>query len=158
MVSDMQVMKFGRMALARDTTGVEHAFWQVGNFAGFGVMDEPGSIGWFDHVSGNIQKSADYYLAVLGNDIELQRDGAMAILRHGDQWFASLSLTEPGQDNPQWTPVFVVDSLDTSKSKVRELGGKIIIEEMEVPGSKISIFCEPVTGQYITIMAAGPAA
>ena len=51
-------------------------------------------------------------------------------------------------------PVFVVESLANTKAEVRRLGGTIIVEEMVVPGSIISIFQEPVVGSYITVMKA----
>jgi hypothetical protein len=154
----MKVMDVGSMALALDASGAVHGLWQAENFAGFGVMNEPNSLGWFDHVSTDTQRAANYYLGVLGSEFQLERDGEMTILRRGEQWFASLSLEDQGEKSPQWMPVFVVDSLKEAKIKVRKLGGEIIVEEMPVPGSSISVIREPITGQYITMMAAGQAA
>ena len=151
----MQIMDKGTMALAMDSTGAMHGLWQPANFAGFGVMYEPNSPGWFDHVSENTDAASTYYLDILGNGTDLHVEGDMDVLRRGEQWFASLSKEDCSVIAPHWTPVFVVDSLDRFRNEVRKLGAQIIMEEMPVPGSAISVFQEPVMGSYMTVMAAG---
>ena len=81
----------------------------------------------------------------------------MKILRRGDAWFASFTKEASSTKSAQWTPVFVVDSLDRIRNRVWELGGTVIVEEMPVPGSTISIFQDPVIGNFITVMSSGEA-
>jgi predicted enzyme related to lactoylglutathione lyase len=150
----MQIMDQGTMALVMDSTGAMHGLWQPDKFAGFGVMYEPNSPGWFDHVSENTATAAGYYLEILANGIELHVEADMQILRRGE-WFASLTKEDCSVIAPHWTPIFVVDSLERFRNAVRELGGKIIVEEMPVPGSAISVFQEPVMGSYVTVMEEG---
>lgn len=149
----IQIMTLGWMSLVMDPTGAVHGLWQPIDFQGFGVMYEPNSLGWFDHVSEDTDSASTYYQAVL--DANSMSEGGMKILTRGEQWFASISHGNKEEQSPQWMPVYVVDSLDRIKSVVRELGGEIVVEEMEVPGSVISIFREPVMNAYITIMASG---
>jgi predicted enzyme related to lactoylglutathione lyase len=151
----LDVMNLGRMALALDATGAVHGLWQPITFNGFGVMAEVNSIGWFDHVSENQQESAAYYTAVLGEEIALHAEGDMLVLMRGEEWFASLSHGDSDETPAQWMPVFVVSSLDQTKQTVRQLGGTIVVEQMDVPGSVIAIFRDPVVGSYITIMQSG---
>lgn len=151
----MQVLDVGWMALVLDPAGAVHGFWQPNTFPGFEVVYEPNSLGWFDHVSGDAPRAANYYENVLGNGIESDSQEGMTILRRGEQWFASLSHEDSTNQPPQWTPVFVVDSLDRIKNRVRQLGGSIVVEEMPVPGSAISIFQDPIVGTYVTVMRAG---
>ncbi len=148
----IQIMSLGWMALVVDPVGALHGLWQPLDFHGFGVMYEPNSLGWFDHVSEDTHLAGKYYQAVL--DAGSMEEGEMKILTRGEQWFASISHGNSEEQSAQWMPVYVVDSLDRIKSKVRDLGGEIIIEEMEVPGSAISVFREPVMKRYITVMAA----
>lgn len=154
-VPPMQVMDVGWMALVMDPTGAVHGLWQPITFPGFEVVYEPNSLGWFDHVSEDAQKAAKYYENVLGNGIEPDSQENMTILRRGEQWFASLTQEESANQPPQWTPVFVVESLDRTKEQVKELGGTIVIDEIAVPGSAISIFQDPVVGSHVTVMRAG---
>lgn len=147
----IQIMTLGWMALAMDPAGAIHGLWEPIDFHGFGVMYEPNSLGWFDHVSEDTDAVNKYYQRVL--DAGSMEEGEMKVLTRGDQWFASISHGNREEQPAQWMPVYVVDSLDRIKSKVRDLGGEIIIEEMEVPGSSISVFREPVMKNYITVMA-----
>jgi predicted enzyme related to lactoylglutathione lyase len=148
----MQIMDFGSMALVMDSTGAMHGLWQPDKFAGFGVMYEPNSPGWFDHVSEDTAAAAAYYVKILANGVELHSESDMQILKHADEWFASLTKEDCSVIPPHWNPIFVVDSLDRIKGDVKKLGGKIIVEEMPVPGSTISVFQEPVKGTYVTVM------
>lgn len=152
--SPMQVMDVGRMALVMDPTGAVHGLWQPITFPGFEVVHEPNAPGWFDHVSEDTKSAAKYYENILSNGIEAEAQEGMMILRRGEQWFASLSREDSSHQPPQWTPVFVVDSLERIRSRVRELGGKIVVDEMPVPGSAISIFQDPIVGTYMTVMQA----
>ena len=152
-VPPMQIMNLGWMSLIVDPSNAVYGLWQPIEFHGFGVMYEPNSLGWFDHVSESVQPIVDFYTTVLG--VGSLNEGEMKILTNGDQWFASITYGEKPEHTPQWMPVFVVDSLDRIRSKVRELGGEIIVEEMPVPGSAISVFREPIKNAYITVMAEG---
>ena len=154
-IPPMQVMDVGWMALATDPTGAVHGLWQPITFSGFEVVYEPNSPGWFDHVSEDTQIAGRYYENVLSNGIESDAQEDMTILRRGEQWFASLTRLDGTEKSAQWTPVFVVDSLDRIRTRVRELGGIIIVEEMPVPGSVISMFQDPIVGNYVTVMQAG---
>lgn len=151
----MQVMDVGWMALVVDPTGAAHGLWQPITFPGFEVVYEPNAPGWFDHVSEDIARAAKYYENVLSNGIEADPQEGMTILRRGEQWFASFSHEDSANQPPQWTPVFVVDSLERIRTRVRELGGKVVVEQMPVPSSAISIFQDPIVGTYVTVMQAG---
>ncbi len=151
----MQVMDVGWMALVMDPTGAVYGLWQPITFPGFEVVYEPNTPGWFDHVSEDTQAAAKYYENALSNDIESDSQEGMMILRRGEQWFASFSRADSSNQPPQWTPVFVVDSLERIRTRVRELGGTIVVEEMPVPGSAISIFKDPIVGTPMTVMRAG---
>lgn len=151
----MQVMDVGWMAIVMDPTGVVHGFWQPITFPGFEIQYEPYTSGWFDHVSGDTQRAAKYYSKILGKEITAAAQEGMQILQRGDQWFASFSDIDSNNPTPQWTPILIVESLDTFRNRVRELGGTIIAEEIPVPGSAISIFQDPIIGGYMTVMKPG---
>jgi predicted enzyme related to lactoylglutathione lyase len=151
----MEVPGAGTMALVSDPTGAVHGLWQAGDFAGFGVAFEAGAPGWFDHASDEPDKAAAYYVGLTGHSL-IEPAPGMQVLAAGEQWFASISQNQvPERPWSQWNSLYVVDALEETRNKVRELGGTILIEEMPVPGSAISVFVEPVMKTTVTIMGAG---
>ncbi len=145
----------GVMALVADPVGAMHGLWQPTGFNGFGVVYEVGSPGWFDHASNDPDKAAAYYTGLLGHGT-LEPEPGMKVLANGEQWFASVSQNQvPDRTQAQWNPIYIVAELEAARNKVRELGGTVILEEMPVPGSAISVFLEPAMHTPITIMSAG---
>jgi predicted enzyme related to lactoylglutathione lyase len=150
----LKVMERGWTALVTDTVGAVHGLWQPISFEGMGVAYEPGAPGWFDHVSGDPVRAAAYYRDLTGHAV-LEPEPGMRILHTPEQWFASVSYDQIAGRAPQWSPIFVVQSLARCREAVRSLGGTVILEEMPVPGSFISVFLEPVMNTGVTVMAAG---
>jgi predicted enzyme related to lactoylglutathione lyase len=145
----------GAMALVADPTGAVHGLWQAAEFKGFGVVYEAGAPGWFDHASNEPDKAAAYYSGLTGHGL-LEPEPGMKVLANGEQWFASVSQNQvPDRPAAQWNSIYIVDTLDAARNKVRALGGTIVLEEMSVPGSAISVFAEPAMNTAITIMGAG---
>jgi predicted enzyme related to lactoylglutathione lyase len=145
----------GAMALVADPTGAVHGLWQADDFKGFGVVYEPGAPGWFDHASNEPDEAAAYYSGLTGH-VVIEPEPGMKVLANGEQWFASVSQNQvPDRTAAQWNPIYIVDTLDAARNKVRALGGTIVLEEMPVPGSAISVFVEPAMNTAITIMGAG---
>jgi len=149
----MQVMDLGKMAMLIDPEGATFGFWEPGTFHGFGVAYEENAPGWFDHVSPDPARAAEFYLQLSGHDLE-SPDPEMRVLKNGDQWYASISDSPIGEP-PQWRPIYVVDSLKRVHEIVRRHGGTVLIEEMPVPGSAISVFIEPTNGTTMTVMRGG---
>jgi hypothetical protein len=151
----MVVPEAGTMALVSDPTGAVHGLWEAGNFPGFGVAYEANAPGWFDHASDDPAAAATYYQALTGHSL-IEPSPGMQVLSAGDQWFASVSQNQvPERTSAQWNSIYVVEALEAARNKVRELGGTVVLEEMPVPGSAISVFVEPVMNTSVTIMAAG---
>jgi hypothetical protein len=155
LMGPMEVPNVGDMALVADPTGAVHGLWQAGNFSGFGVAYEPSAAGWFDHASKDPAAAAAYYQSLTGHSL-IEPAPGMQVLSAGEQWFASFSENQiPERTAPQWNSIYVVETLDAARNKIRELGGTIVLEEMPVPGSAISVFVEPVMNTTVTIMGAG---
>jgi uncharacterized protein len=151
----MEVPGAGTMALVTDPTGAIHGLWQAGDFTGFGVAYEPKAPGWFDHASSDPAAAATYYESLTGHSL-IEPNPGMQVLSAGEQWFASFSENQiPERTAAQWNSIYVVETLEAARDKIRELGGTIVLEEMPVPGSAISVFVEPVKNTTVTIMGAG---
>ncbi|MGB8197318.1 MAG: VOC family protein [Acidimicrobiales bacterium] len=151
----MEIPGAGIMALVTDPTGAVHGLWEAREFRGFGVAYEANAPGWFDHASNDPDAAAAYYSTLTGHTV-IEPSPGMKVLNVGEQWFASVSQNQiPERPNAQWNSIYVVDTLEVARNKIRELGGTIVLEEMPVPGSAISVFVEPVMHTVVTIMGAG---
>lgn len=149
----MEVGPAGTMAIVNDPAGAAHGLWQPGEFEGFGVMHEPNAPGWFDHESDAPGAAVAYYEALLGVS-HLEPGPGAHVLARGEQWFASVSPNQDGR-RTRWQPIFVVDSLGRAREVAKKEGGTVLVEEQDVPGTKISYFSEPVKGEVVCVMAAG---
>ena len=148
------IMELGTMALVLDPTGVVHGLWQPREFHGFGALYEVNAPGWFDHVSADPAAAARYYGALTGHAL-LEPEPGLRILTNAEQWFASLSSPQVLAGQTHWNPVFLVESLAATRDAVVAHGGRVLVEEMPVPGSAISAFLEPVCGGVVTVMRMG---
>jgi len=45
----------------------------------------------------------------------------------------------PERPGAQWNSIYVVETLEAARDKIRKLGGTIVLEEMPVPGSAICV-------------------
>jgi predicted enzyme related to lactoylglutathione lyase len=151
----MDVADVGTMAIVTDPVGARHGLWRPGTFPGFGVMYEPGAPGWFDHTSRDPDAASAYYRDLTGMSLSEPEPG-MKVLANGEQWFASVSHDQvPGGRPAQWNAIYVADSLERVRDTVRTLGATVLLEEMPVPGSAITVFAEPVMNGTVTVMRAG---
>jgi predicted enzyme related to lactoylglutathione lyase len=151
----MEIPGAGIMALVTDPTGAVHGLWQEGEFKGFGVAYEANAPGWFDHASNDPAAAAAYYTTLTGHSV-IEPSPGMQVLNVGEQWFASVSQNQvPERPGAQWNSIYVVDTLEAARNKIRELGGTIVLEEMPVPGSAICVFVEPVMNTVVTITGTG---
>ena len=150
----VHVFDLGWTTIIADPTGATHGLWEPQEFAGFGRMYEPNAPGWFDHVSRDSEAAARYYVALTGHTV-FEPEPGMRVLQHDGAWFASVTQPQVAEDEPRWNPVYVVDTLSRTLDVVRRHGGQVLVEEMPVPGSSISVFRDPVVGSVMTVMAAG---
>ncbi len=153
-VGPVEVPGLGWTTIVTDPVGATHGLWEPLSFPGFGRMHEPGAPGWFDHVSRDAELAARYYIGLTGHSV-IEPEPGLRILQHEGGWFASVTQPQVEEAMPRWNPVFVVEQLARTLDVVRRHGGLVLVEEMPVPGSSISVFRDPVVGSVMTVMAAG---
>ena len=153
LLAPQQVMDLGTTAIVRDPLGVSTGLWQAGSFAGFGRMFEVGAPGWFDHLSSDGAAAAAFYCGLTGATIATP-DPAMRVLAHGERWFASLT-ERADAGHGLWMPVYLVADLDSARATTVAHGGTVLVHEMPVPGTVITVVADPVVHVSWTLMAPG---
>lgn len=150
----MQVMDAGWMALAVDPVGAIFGLWQPIEFAGFEAYGRAGAACWFDHVSTDTQRAADFYSATFDRPLaRMDGDGSLLVMA-GDDGVASFSGAPEGAP-AAWMPIIGVASVDEAEIRATAAGGSILASRMEVPGGIASVVSAPGVGT-VTIVYESP--
>ena len=160
----------GRMAIFADTQGAVFSVWQAGRHTGAEMVNAPGSWNFSDLYTHDLEAAQRFYGAVFGWEFDSIDFGAgpMAMVRvpgYGDY----LESIDPGVRerhaeggappgftdaicffNPagngapsHWNVTFTVQDADAAAAKVRELGGEILSEPVDVPWSRVTQIRDP---------------
>jgi predicted enzyme related to lactoylglutathione lyase len=149
----MKVMDAGSMALAIDPVGAVFGLWQRDDFAGFGAFWRADAPSWFDHQSSAPADAATFYSRVLELDLTPAGPEGGGMLGRGETMYSSISAS-PGDMPASWNIVVGVASLVAAEEKARELGGRILMSTMSVPGGIASAIADPVVGSTLILFEA----
>lgn len=135
-----EVDRAGKVAVIADPTGCTTTLWEPGEFAGSGVRAEIGAFTWPEHLSTDSRRSVKFYKQVFGVETETQADieveeyivlsvggtGVGGVMQMPEEMMAE------GVES-EWYVYFQVGSLDDSAEYVRNQGGRLMAEPLDVP-------------------------
>lgn len=161
----MDVMAAGRMSFAADPTGGVFALWQAGEHHGAGVFNEPGAMTWNELATRDVESAKGFYQQALGWDYE-RFDGPMEywVIEiegkvDGDEdadddyngGILSMDDTWPAELPAHWMVYFQVADTDAAGERVKELGGKVVVEPFDTPAGKIAVVNDSQGGTFSII-------
>ncbi|MGH3824728.1 MAG: VOC family protein, partial [Pseudonocardiaceae bacterium] len=125
-MSPMEVLGLGRMAVFADPAGAAFAVWQSISMDGAEVIGQPRSVNWVELVTRDIEGAKAFYGQVFGMAAkDLSRAGLTdPIWQIGGQSVAGtrdLSTTQAAR--PHWALTFGVEHCDAAARRAVELGG-----------------------------------
>ncbi|MFF1530159.1 VOC family protein [Cellulomonas sp. NPDC058312] len=122
----VDVMGFGRMAVLADPVGVPFAVWQAGTSLGAEVVNEPGTMIWNEHMSGDWTRARDFYTGTFGLTLEdMSAPGFdYATLQRGDRAVGGIGAWD---DAPGWQVYFGVTDTDATTAAAERLGGAVAL-------------------------------
>ncbi len=163
LVEPMDVMTFGRMLVALDTSGAAISFWQAGEHRGAGLVNEPGTLCWNELTTRAVDESLAFYEAVAGiagHKIDMGEEGdyyewrlpdgrgvAGLMPMVGDMW--------PPELPNHWMVYFAVEDTDATAAKVVELGGQVHVPPTDIPPGRFAVVQDPQGGHF-SIIAMNP--
>jgi uncharacterized protein len=109
---------------------------------------EPGTPSWVDHGSPDLGASVEFYGALFGWDVPEsenaeQTGGYRQAMKDGKPTAGMMPLMQEGQP-PAWTTYVSVDDAEATAAAVKEAGGAVIAEPMEVLDlGTMAIFSDP---------------
>ncbi|GAA1257850.1 VOC family protein [Kitasatospora nipponensis] len=154
LMEPMDVLDLGRFAILADPSGAVFSIWQAREFAGAGLINEPGSLGWAELQTRDPVGSVAFYHRVFGWSIthgemytqfglEGADFGGMAVM--GEQF--------PPEVPPHWLPYFSVADVDATVSAAATAGAEVLMPPTAMPeGPRIAVLRDPqgaVFGVYL---------
>lgn len=151
------VMEHGRMAVLADPAGAMFALWQANKHPGATVIDEDNTLIWTELVTDDTKQAEAFYSPLFGWKAEPFPDSPMAytVFKRGDATAGGLmgKTPEMGPNVPNhWMPYFGVADAKATLAKVKALGGKVVVDAMEVPKVGIMGVVQDPQGGHFSIM------
>ena len=154
-VEPMDVMGQGTMAVFQDSTGAFFSVWQPGIHKGFEVSPgQPNTYAWAELNTRGIDKARDFYKKVFGWSSKISPMGPgqpdyTEFQVKGESQAGGMEMTmQPANVPPYWMVYFASTDVDASTKKVKELGGKVMVEPQDFPGGRFSINSDPQGGVF----------
>lgn len=146
----------GHMVVAQDPSGAVFALWQSVQSMGTFVMGEPGSLGWNELISTDLDKALSFYKGLFGWKAEPTEMPGMTytILRQGETMVGG-SMPQPQKmaGAPSlWGVYFSVADADQSTEKAVRLGAKVLNPPTDIPTiGRFAVLADP-QGAMFTVM------
>lgn len=113
----------------------------------------PGNAGWIQHSGPDAAAAKKFYSDVMGwtiTDLPMQNGSNYAAVMVGDGPIGGFSPMP--EDNGAWTIFVTVEDVDAAASKVKQAGGRILSELMDMPGvGRMSTILDPQGGRIAMI-------
>jgi len=146
MMPPMDVMEFGRMAVAQDPTGAVFGLWQAGTHKGAELVNEPGGVVW-NHLATPDPSAAGAFYGALGWSMEeMDMEGTpQTMFKVGDRTVAGMGDIKdyPPGTAPHWDTFFAVSDCDAVAGRVPELGGTVLIPPTDMPFGRFATIQDP---------------
>ena len=159
----MDVMEAGRMAIFADPTGAVIGLWQPNQHTGAQLVNEPGTYGWSELITTDLDSAKAFYRAVFGWDAESQggpEGGPPAYTewKLGGKSIGGMMLKTPEMpaEMPNfWGVYFAVADTDATVSQAQKLGGTLIMPAMDIEPGRFATMADPV-GAMFNVLALKP--
>jgi len=134
----------GRFALGADPGGAPFGLWQAGQFPGFQVFGEPGSLFWLELLTTEGKASAAFYGALLGAEVQelAELPGTYWTLHVDGQPRAGIFRVDATPAN-QWRPYFQVADVDASVAAAVAAGARATDPPMDSPFGRMAGLIDP---------------
>ncbi|MFD4256838.1 VOC family protein [Streptomyces sp. NPDC058534] len=139
------VLGHGRFVVVVDPTGALFQLWQPGSFAGAGLFNAHGSLGWVELLTREPDRAADFYTTVFGWSVTASE--------YYPQWgiggadFGGMVTMDdkfPHEVPAHWLPYFAVADVDTAAAGTTDGGGTVLMEPVSPPdGPRIAVLRDP---------------
>jgi uncharacterized protein len=152
----MAVAELGIQAVLIDPTGAHLGAWQPGTFPGFTVLNEHGAPSWFELLTRDHAAAVAFYRSVFGWDTNVVGDSdefRYTTMRHpgGDGELAGImdaTAFLPEGVPAHWSVYWEVDDADATVTKVKALGGSVVMDAEDTPYGRLAVVTDPAGATF----------
>lgn len=159
MFPPMDVMQEGRMTMATDPTGAAFGVWQPKNHIGAQLVNIPNTLVWNELQTRDTEAAKAFYSAVFGWTYEVDASNYILSLQDGRGQAGMMAIDGSWGDVPNnWAVYFMVEDVTAAMSKVKELGGNVLVPL--TPAGEMGEFAvvqDPQGGTFTVMRFNGPA-
>ena len=142
------VMDAGRMAIIQDPTGAVFCIWQASKSVGIRISNVHGTLCWADLSTPDVKGASDFYSRLFGWQIcaDPKDTSGYLHIKNGEHFIGGVppsKYRQPGVP-AHWMAYFLVDDVDTSAAKAKQMGANFCVPPMTVEGvGRMSILADP---------------
>jgi predicted enzyme related to lactoylglutathione lyase len=144
-MTPMDVMTAGRMAIFADTTGAVIAVWQANDHKGAQLVNEPGAFTWSELSTSDLAKSKAFYSEVFGWGWGGADEYAEAQV--GGRTIGGVMprpAEMPAEVPDSWLVYFGTADVDADAKKAGDLGATVIVPPTDIPNTgRFAVFLDP---------------
>ncbi|MQS15433.1 VOC family protein [Streptomyces kaniharaensis] len=143
----------GRAALAADPLGAVFGLWQGGPVPGAGLVNEPGTFTWNEHLSPSPDSVRTFYRQVFGYTYDQPRDGYTVFRSDGlpAGGIGPADAHGPGA----WLTSFATADADRATTHLRTLGGTVLTGPEPTPFGRAALVRDD-SGAVFSLIAVPP--
>jgi hypothetical protein len=148
LVTPMDVMDVGRMAIFADPLGAVMGLWQPGTHTGAGIVNEVHTWCWSELATTDTEKAKAFYGAVFGWGAVTHGEGpgAYTELSVNGRSIAGMMLKPPmipAEVPPFWLTYFTVDDVEAAAKEITKLGGAVVAGPIDVEPGRFVVATDP---------------
>jgi predicted enzyme related to lactoylglutathione lyase len=129
------VMDVGRMATIKDPTGAVFSVWQAKQHKGADVVDETNAFCWYELNTHDTDAAKNFYGKLLG----WQAGGSPEYTewKNGEKHIGGMMKIQPewGPMPAAWTNYVMVENVDNTTSKAKQLGAQALMGPADIPNT-----------------------
>ncbi|MFI9323897.1 VOC family protein [Kitasatospora aureofaciens] len=140
----------GRAALAVDPLGAPFGLWQGGAVDGAGLVNEPGTLTWNEHLSPDPDSARAFYHRVFGYGYDRPRAGH-TLARVTGLPACSIGPADPSGTTPGWRVHFGTADTDRATAALRALGGTVRTGPGPTPFGRAALVRDDAGAEFVLV-------
>ena len=153
----MPVGDIGIQAVLNDPTGAHVGAWQALTFAGFTVLDEPGTPSWFELLTRDHAAAVAFYRTVFGWETDVVSDTDefryTTVRGPGGAGHELAGVGDASGFLPEgvpshWSIYWHVDDVDAALAAVQSLGGSVVRAGEDTPYGRLAEAADPAGAHF----------